>query len=132
MTVGVVMPDHLFWYKIPCWKKLCAIHNNYEWHTIVSSRDFLFCKVYIYKASQPRGRASGSRAYGRHEMQGVIFKSTRHECSAFVNLRPLLLRIRSRHQFSSPEKTERAAHAQICDVVRSAQRTCARLRPHWG
>ena len=60
---------------------------------------------YIYKASQPRGWASGSRAYGRHEMQGVIFKSTRHECSVFVNLRPLLLRIRSRHQFSSPEKT---------------------------
>ena len=60
--------------------------------------------AYIYKASQPRGRASGSRAYGRQEMQGVIFKSTRHECSVFVNLRPLLLRIRSRHQFSSPEK----------------------------
>ena len=58
----------------------------------------------IYKASQPRGRASGSRAYGRQEMQGVIFKCTRHECSVFVNLRPLLLRIRSRHQFSSPEK----------------------------
>ena len=37
-------------------------------------------------------------------MHGVIFKSTRHECSVFVNLRPLLLRIRSRHQFSSPEK----------------------------
>ena len=31
--------------------------------------------VYIYKASQPRGRASGSRAYGRHEMQGVIYNS---------------------------------------------------------
>ena len=26
----------------------------------------------IFRASQPRGRASGSRAYGRHEMQGVI------------------------------------------------------------
>ena len=26
----------------------------------------------FFKASQPRGRASGSRAYGRHEMQGVI------------------------------------------------------------
>ena len=35
----------------------------------------------IFKASQPRGRASGSRAYGRHEMQGVIIKCTRHECS---------------------------------------------------
>ena len=34
----------------------------------------------IFKASQPRGRASGSRAYGRHEMQGVIIKCTRHEC----------------------------------------------------
>ena len=34
----------------------------------------------IFKASQPRGRASGSRAYGRHEMQGVII-ITRHECS---------------------------------------------------
>ena len=32
--------------------------------------------AYIYKASQPRGRASGSRAEGRQEMQGVIFKST--------------------------------------------------------
>ena len=62
-------------------------------------------RIDIYKASQPRGRASGSRAYGRQEMQGVIFKSTRHECSVFVNLRPLLLRIRSRHQFSLPEKT---------------------------
>ena len=31
-------------------------------------------------------------------MEGVIFKSTRHECSVFVNLRPLLLRIRSRHR----------------------------------
>ena len=30
--------------------------------------------THIYKASQPRGRASGSRAYGRHEIQGVIFK----------------------------------------------------------
>ena len=58
----------------------------------------------IFKASQPRGRALGSRAYGRHEMQGVIIKCTRHECSVFVNLRPHLLRIRSRHQFSSPEK----------------------------
>ena len=29
--------------------------------------------LHIYKASQRRGRASGSRAYGRHEMQGVIF-----------------------------------------------------------
>ena len=58
----------------------------------------------IYKASQPRGRASGSRAYGSHEMQGVMFKCTRHECSVFVNLRPLLLCIRSRHEFSSPEK----------------------------
>ena len=35
----------------------------------------------IFKASQPRGRASGSRAYGRYEMQGVIIKCTRHECS---------------------------------------------------
>ena len=60
-----------------------------------------YIHVYIFKASQPRGRASGSRAYGRQEMQGVIF---RHECSVFVNLRPHLLRIRSRHQFSSPEK----------------------------
>ena len=25
----------------------------------------------IFKASQPRGRATGSRAYERHEMQGV-------------------------------------------------------------
>ena len=58
----------------------------------------------IFKASQPRGRASGSRAYKRHEMQGVILKCTRHECSVFVNLKPHLLRIRSRHQFSSPEK----------------------------
>ena len=66
---------------------------------------FLPLQAHIYKASQPRGRASGSRAYGRQEMQGVTFKSTRHECSVFVNLRPLLLRIRSRHQFSSPEKT---------------------------
>ena len=31
-------------------------------------------------------------------MQGVILKCTRHECSVFVNLRPHLLRIRSRHQ----------------------------------
>ena len=60
--------------------------------------------AHIYKASQPRGRASGSRAYGRQGVQGVIFKSTRHECSVFVNL-PLLLHIRSTHQFSSPEKT---------------------------
>ena len=36
----------------------------------------------IFKASQPRGQASGSHAYGRHEMQGVIIiKCTRHECS---------------------------------------------------
>ena len=55
--------------------------------------------MYIFfKASQPRGRASGSRAYERHEMQGVILKCTRHECSVFVNLRP--------HQFSSPEKNQ--------------------------
>ena len=60
--------------------------------------------VHIFKASQPRGRASGSRAYGRHEMQGVMPKCTRYECSVFVNLKPHLLRIRSRHQFSSPEK----------------------------
>ena len=60
-------------------------------------------KFIILKASQPRGRASGSRAYERHEMQGVIIKCTRHECSV-VNLRSHLLRIRSRHQFSSPEK----------------------------
>ena len=35
----------------------------------------------IFKASQPREWASGSRAYERHEMQGVIIKCTRHECS---------------------------------------------------
>ena len=35
----------------------------------------------IFKASQSRGRASGSRAYERHEIQGVIIKCTRHECS---------------------------------------------------
>ena len=58
----------------------------------------------IFKASQPRGQASGSRAYERHEMQGVILKCTRHECFVFVNLRPHLLCIRSRHQFSLPEK----------------------------
>ena len=57
----------------------------------------------VFKDSQPRGRASGSRAYERHEMQGVIIKYTRHECSV-VNLRPHLFRIRCRHQFSSPEK----------------------------
>ena len=34
----------------------------------------------IFKASQPRGRASGSRACERHEMQGVIIKSTELEC----------------------------------------------------
>ena len=55
----------------------------------------------IFKASQPRGRASGSCAYERHEMQGVIIKCT---CSVFVNLRPHLLHICSRHQFSSPER----------------------------
>ena len=60
--------------------------------------------INLFKASQPRGRASGSHAYGRHEMQGVILKCTRHEFSVFVNLRPHLLRIRNRHQFSSPEK----------------------------
>ena len=60
--------------------------------------------VFIFKASQPRGRASGSHACEGHEMQGVIFKCTRHECSVFVKLKPLLLRIRGRHQFSSLEK----------------------------
>jgi len=29
---------------------------------------------YIFKASQPRGQSSSSRAYERHEMQGVILK----------------------------------------------------------
>ena len=29
-------------------------------------------ELHIFKASQPRGWASGSRAYERHEMQGVI------------------------------------------------------------
>jgi len=43
----------------------------------------------FFKASQPRGRASGSRACERHKMQGVITKCTRHECSV-VNLRPHL------------------------------------------
>ena len=57
----------------------------------------------LFKASQPRGRASGSCAYERHEIQGVILKCTRHECSV-VNLRTHLLHIHSRHQFSSPEK----------------------------
>ena len=63
--------------------------------------------INFFKASQPRGWASGSRAYERHEMQGVILKCTRHECSVFVNLSPHLLRICSRHQFSSPEKRKR-------------------------
>ena len=44
-------------------------------HCLVSKTD----RYMIFKASQPRGRASGSRAYGRHEMQGVIIKYTRHE-----------------------------------------------------
>ena len=61
-------------------------------------------KYIIFKASQPRGRASGSRAYGRYEMQGVIIINVLGMNALFVNLRPHLLRIRSRHQFSSPEK----------------------------
>ena len=49
------------------------------------------CNVqHIYKASQPRGRASGSRAYGRQEMQGVVFKSTRHECEPKATPAPYL------------------------------------------
>ena len=58
--------------------------------TVQKYNVYIHAYVYVYKASQPRGRASGSRAYGRHEMQGVIFKSTRHECSVFVNLWPLV------------------------------------------
>ena len=50
------------------------------------------CVLYIFfKASQPRGRASGSRAYERHEMQRVILKCTRHECSVFVQRVALLI-----------------------------------------
>ena len=60
----------------------------------------------FFKASQPRGRASGLCAYERHEMQGVILICTRYECSV-VNLRPHLLRIHSRHQFSSSEKKKK-------------------------
>ena len=71
----------------------------YTWCTYVIVCCTTRVIIHVYKASQPRGRASGSRVYGRHEIQGVIFKSTRHECSVFVNLRPHLLRIRSRHQF---------------------------------
>ena len=74
-------------------------------------------KFIIFKASQPRGRASGSHAYERHEMQGVIIKCTRDECSVFVNLRPHLLRIRSRHQFSLPEKN-RLPHTLLKFIVR--------------
>ena len=74
-------------------------------------------KFIIFKASQPRGRASGSHAYERHEMQGVIIKCTRDECSVFVNLRPHLLRIRSRHQFSLPEKN-RLLHTLLKFIVR--------------
>ena len=62
---------------------MCQQSNSY--HTIHPVHIF-------FKASQPRGWVSGSRAYERHEMQGVILKCTRHECSVFVNLRPLLLR----------------------------------------
>ena len=43
---------------------------------------WLWATGVIFKASQPRGWASGSRAYEKHEMQGVIIKCTRHECSA--------------------------------------------------
>ena len=42
--------------------------------THIMPKECLECHYYLYiifKASQPRGRASGSRAYGRHEMQGV-------------------------------------------------------------
>ena len=59
-------------------------------------------------ASQPRERASGSHAYERHEMQGVILKCTRHECSVFVNLRPHLLHKNSYEQlykFCCPQLT---------------------------
>ena len=46
---------------------------RHEWPTQIhkaAKRDetVVSVYVYIYKASQPRGRASGSRAYGRHEM----------------------------------------------------------------
>ena len=63
-----------------------------------------------------RGSGVGSRAYGRHEIQGVILKCTRQECSVFVNLRPHLLRIRSRHQFSSPKKIRLPLRDSGCGI----------------
>ena len=53
----------------------------------VHTRNIYYMCMYtlykIFKASQPRGRASGSRVYERHEMQGVIIKCIRHECSVY-------------------------------------------------
>ena len=81
------------------------MHTHTHTHTHTQSpEDWTVNIALIFKASQPRGRASGSHAYGRHEMQGAMLKCTRHECSVFVNLRPHLLCIHSRHQFSSLEK----------------------------
>ena len=55
---------------------VCQQSNSY--HTI---HPLMYCAYVFFKASQPRGRASGSHAYERHEMQDVILKRTRHECS---------------------------------------------------
>ena len=87
------------------------IHKVRTIATIVTHKEVFTVDADIFKASQPWERASGSRAYERHEMQGVTFKYTRHECSVFVNLRPHQLHIRSRHQFSSLEKT--GSHCRI-------------------
>ena len=82
---------------------LCSHHPLHCWEDLMTENTS-GVHTHFFKASQPRGPASGSRAYERHEMQGVILKCSRHERSVFVNLRPHLLHIRSRHQFSLPEK----------------------------
>ena len=56
------------------------VEANYARRRRLLTHFYMYVHI-IFKASQSRGRASGSRAYERHEMQGVIIKSTRHECS---------------------------------------------------
>ncbi len=57
----------------------------------------------IFKASQPRGRASGSRAYGRHEIVFYTYIFSKQK---------------------TPRQVERVAGEQKHDIVILAELTC--------
>ena len=56
------------------------VRETFYWYTLYSVSTCT-CTCIFFKASQPRGRASGSRAYERHRLANVHWQCMRENAS---------------------------------------------------